>query len=725
MQKQFELWLDESGKFENESQLRQLNFKPSLIGGILLEKEDAEKIVFGELIDEKRNHAMFLSDDDKREYVLPVLEKMQTVYHGRQVFFENTEYEDAATNRQLYLRIMAEGLLQLLQTLNAIYESVYLEVIIAQRQDVTADAANQKIREQEYVNALLHCIEEKKKARRILLHEDCRLFIAVQAAHKLQKLQLADFACNTRLTRDSNGFTQVKERVYALYRDAYLFTLHEMGSENFIRRSLSHGYLSDAIMELYTTRDELAHELELKLILDRMKHTNYRLVKSQLKQCAADIIAYTQIENDYEMSESIIQKIDTELVPLLLEHGQPCLSFRFVLFLQLADSFLREGDVLAAKDVLCRCRHVQEQMGNHLEDVLPYYQLLEKEALLAINEFDFERGRAIMSGACDSFRGVMTAVEEDFQLKKRFRELRSEYYGDALCMQIYAMLFQQRHNPELYGKLCELSDIAMTQYPDIEGELERHRQYRSRIELENGNYEEALIWLYKAITFEYQQYNGKKLGREAIIDFLNRICDTENEESCRYYLMYYLLILNRAAGDGEILADEMYEALQEQETLLHIGELDKEESPGEPLSEVDIEQAKDVESGVSYHPASVVTWKYASYLYKKGQYARAYGYFLKVMQMCFRHENYLTMYLSGIGIAAEAICCLVAMKNRSAAKNRYEELLKHIEVLLGQPISSATREFVNMLSALLKESRETDGSLDTEKLMRVADRITY
>lgn len=36
--KKYELWLDESGEFENDKKNVEKNFQPSLIGGVLFEK---------------------------------------------------------------------------------------------------------------------------------------------------------------------------------------------------------------------------------------------------------------------------------------------------------------------------------------------------------------------------------------------------------------------------------------------------------------------------------------------------------------------------------------------------------------------------------------------------------------------------------------------------------------------------------------------------------------
>ena len=207
MKKVYELWLDESGQFVNEKELKNRNQKPSLVGGLLVEKAIAETIPYDELIDSQRNHAMHLSNNDKKEYVLPVLERMKEQYKARQVFFENAEYADAKTGRQLYLRIIAEGLLQLMQTLNAQSESVNLSVLIAQRQDIDAPIEHRRILSIEYQNALKRQIDRKRKEHKIFLHENSKLDFQVKVANCEYKLQLADFACNTRLTRNSRIFS--------------------------------------------------------------------------------------------------------------------------------------------------------------------------------------------------------------------------------------------------------------------------------------------------------------------------------------------------------------------------------------------------------------------------------------------------------------------------------------------------------------------------------------
>lgn len=700
MRKEYELWLDESGQFINEKELKSRNRKPSLVGGFLVEKHMVDQIPFEEMIDSARNHAMDLGNLDKQNYILPILERMQTEYGARQVFFENAEYAEGRTGRQLYLRILAEGLLQLMQLLNAQYESVSLSVIIARRRDVQAEIGSQEILSDEYVRMLRLLMDKKKREHRILLHESSTLEFLITPAHLENKLQLADFACNTRLTRDSAAFCKVRDRVSKVQENAYIFTLTEITSENYISRSLADGYISDAIMELYTSKDNLDHKKILDLIVQRVKNTNYRLVKSQLKQCASDIFAYTAKEDDYEVGEAFLKKIAEELIPELEKENQPYQDMHFAVLLQLADMYLREGDILAAGDVIRKCRSVHENMGNQLEDIFSYYQLLEKEALLAIKEFDFEQGRRLMEKVCGIFTKLMDFMQTDEMVSRRFHMLQSEYLGDALCMQIYAMLFLQRSNPELYPELCQLSDLALRQYPNTEGELERHRQYRSHIELEQGNYESALRWLYKAKCF-YEE----ELTEESMIQFLNLVCDTEAEVSCKYYLMYYLLIVCECKIHKHSQAEVMFRALQKQERLLKIAEIRLPKANN--LQEVDISAVQSDSTKILYHPQEIIFWKYATYLSLNGCEPFAIKYYEKAAEICFKRKEYLTGYMTGIGIEAERISCLFQMKKSSDAMMAYHVLKGRIEELEKEILPAGMKLFCQKVANRMQPNRGT------------------
>lgn len=706
MKRHYDLWLDESGRFEQENKLKQRGYHPSLIGGILLDSRTVSRIDFAELIDETRTHAMDLTASDKTDYILPALEKLRDAYHAKQVFFENSEYEDGDSNRQLYLRMMAEGLLQLMQTLNAAHESVVINVLIAQRQDMKAAAGMRRIDESEYIEALKHCIEQKKKERKVYLNENSELRFSISVANRDKKLQLADFACNTRLTRDSAAFETVRKRVEKLHADAYIFSLHESGTENYIKQCLAQGQISDAIMELFTAQDIRSPKRLLKMILYRMKTTSYRLVKVQLKQCCTDLLAYAEKEDDFETGEALLMRLNQKLIPVLKSNDLPYHQFQFTVLLHLAGMYLREGDNHAAGETLALCRTVLEEDGIWMEEMFMLCQLMEKEAMLAVNEFDYERACRIMEKACQLLDVIMQAVSGKKDI------MRSERYGNALGVKLYALLSEQRKKPEMYQMLCELSDRAMGCYPEPEAELCRQRQYRSRIELEAGNNEKALEWLFLA-----KAYRPERADIKAMVYFLNLVSNTETLAAGRYFLMHYLMIMARAKKEGRLLADQMHNALVKQKRLLIAGRL--EEMPeAEHQEAVDMKPVKHADSGIAYHPQEVLYWKYASYLLWNQHPDKALLYYDRAVNLCFAHKNYESMYVLGFAIAAERLCCMEKLGMNKELKKERTKLTRRIVSFEGMSHAETVRKQAEEIRLLIQDGK-------TENLWKAAEKIAY
>lgn len=717
MAKKYELWLDESGQFVDDKAKKEKE-NPSLIGGILLEKDMADVIKLDDLIPEERRHATELNSEDKQKYLIPTLQRVKDMYNAKLFYIENPNYEYEKSNRQLYLRMMAEGLLQLMQTLNAQTESVELEVIIAQRQDWQAASANRRIPEKEYIYNLHECIKKKKKQKRIALHKDSRLSFQLDSAYRNVKLELADYACYTRFRRKSKVFCNQKKELSQLFDDAYLFTVSEMGSLSYINCLLSNGMVADAIYELFTTVDAIDVQKEVALICDRMCSSGYRLVKSQLKQFTADIISYTAGEEDYEIGERLLKKINDELFPALRERQLPYEFCQFHILIQLVDMYLREGDIIAARKAFDVCKKVQIELGNSLEEVFSYYQLVEKEAVLLIDEFRFKQAYELMDGICGIFQPIMECIKKSPCMSERFSSMRSEYFGDALCMKIYAGLFLQRKNPSIYEALCRDSDLALCQYPNFEGELERHRQYRSHIELEAGHYEQALLWLMRA-----KMYRVSTVSRIDVRDFLSEVNNSEYVSSCQYYIMYYLLIMAEAKAANNSIADMMFEVLNEQEELISKTGLSEISHDEKKFTTVDVHMAMSKSTGINYHPLEILYWKYASFLHCDKKLEQALCYYKKAEKLCFRYQNYTTMKITGIGIMAEEVCCYIDQNDTEAAKQQYQKIMIEIARLETEELQTDSLEFVLQLKTQAKLGGES--SLNRDLLYELSRMITY
>ena len=702
---EYELWLDESGDFIEEKAKKSNPFLcPSLVGGVLLKKEIAERINLGEIIDD-RNHANELDSSEKVSYVLPILERMKNEYGAIEVFFENREYEEK-DNRSLYLNIISEGILQLLQYLNSLDETVNLYVIIAQRQDVEYyeyERDKRRIKEKEYIAELKRLYNLKMKDRRVYFNEGCKLNIAIDVADRNRKLQIADFICNTRLIRFSNTFKEekIQERLKHLYEDALEFSLYEKSSESIIHSALARGSLKDAAFELYSSIDDLDERSILEQMMERVDHMNYRLIKSQLKDIESDVISYVANTYDFEQGELFLKNLLNGFIKKVYKKTNAYPNLQCTVYLNLIDMYLREGAILEARDVFREAESVFEKVEQNFDNWLLFYQLKEKKALYYIDSFQYEQAVEEVKKANRFFETIFSVMRKE--------NAKSEYYGDSLCMMIYAYMFIQRRRPELYDQLIRYSDIAMKQYPNYEGELERHRQYRSHIELEKGNYEKALWWLIKAKNY----YIGK-VDRETIDEFLKMINESEGVMSCQYYLMYYLLIMSEAARNKCELAQIMSKALNSNEELkLKTGLLTK----GQRNIINDLKD--DYEIKDEYHPMEVVYWKMASFLsLQKNKEDSAKYYFRKACELCFRRDNYLTMKITGLGIATEYL-------SNYDDKPIKGKMFRALDEITRLNLDTGTAKFVEEFIEVFKRIREKTDQQGKLALFDLSRRITY
>lgn len=555
MQKKFELWLDESGQFFKERDKKRENMLPSLIGGFLVPAEEVESVLAEVAVDEDRNHAMYLNGNEKREYVLPLL---QTLVHERglsMVFFENTRYEDAPSNRQLYLHMMAEGLLQLLQKLDGLYESVDLAVWIAQRKDVHhPNPDRQRIAEAEYIAMLNRVLEQKRLQRRILLSDGTRIHFVIRPAHREQRLQCADFACNTRLTRFSEAFAEVREEVDKLYETAHFFDLHESSSANYIRICMEKGDVADAIMELFSTWETIDRQQQLDYIVQGMKSYAKHQREVVFSQCLAEIEAYLYHQDDYELGQTFLESLHNELVPKLKEQELLTPFFDFRVQLLLIEQSIKMGELQKARLLVEQCKvHLRENAHNKRE----VWGLFSKEALLLLREGEGLQAELLMEKVCHSTKREQEMLWEDAFFAEQKIAPVSEDYLKACSLYIYILLCKD--DAGSYQKLFDLLEQVMN--PKDAG-YERLCRYRSLVEAREGHIVDALRWL--LMTEELEEQNLEK----RLELFLEDLQLRKDSRDIQFGVLYYLSIAEKAILYNHRIADLMCRVLEKEGRLL-------------------------------------------------------------------------------------------------------------------------------------------------------------
>lgn len=740
MLKEFDLWLDESGKFANERETVNIGYKPSLIGGWLMPHDRYKESDFADMVVESGSaegyHSAGLTREQKNKEVIPTLVRMHNEFGGRMFFVENKEVRQYGGNKELYLTMMAYGLLHLLQTLNAVCESVHLYVTIARRVDVKGDAMIE-ITDEEYEKRLNAVIRAEKAAGHIILDNDTQMEFHIDSARTNTKLKMADYACNAELTINSGMFTDASRlKFFEIRNDAIICSFVENYEENRIRQYLTTDNVADALFDATASHQKSLLENMLPDIISRLTNFGYRSAKVQLDQCVREFTTDAYMEDDFEDGERIMRNLIDVVIPAMYKEKLPCEKLHFAAELNLTDMYLREGNLSEAVKEIMKCEEAQKKLPASLENILAYYQLIEKQGLCEIDFFEFQKGYETMGKASKVFEEAIDALELSKVIHERYPSLISEYYGDALCMKIYAGMLAQRQNPKLYDELVHDSDIALLQYGPHEGELERHRQYRAFIEAQAGHIYEACVWLFMTQLPEVDNrwLNEKHDINKALCGkFINEINTGEIQASRLYYLMYYTRIMAEAFEHGNELANDMLSALSTSETEIEPDEMEDQihvNARGKKIKTTVVDAINNVidkDTGFEYHPSESIYWRTAYSLYMANKKVEAHEMYEQAIFVCFNNKEYLQLMVTGLAIQAERLA-LLYNENSKSSKEKAEvirkKLVREIEIV-NKALDKVSINFIAAYTKELSDEIKDVNNCDWRKLWKTSRKISF
>ena len=284
----YELYLDESGKFIHEEKA----ISPSLIGGILVKKgdllvEQAQKIM-KEAVEKVAGKYVHINDISKEDPILAgtvAFKIMQAIKDipAYFVIFENNELLDFKDDKILYLNIVTEGIVNLLEKLSLERaDEIELNVVAAVRRDLEVEDDKAIIELEEYSQRIKERIYMKIAEKNIFLSRNCKIHFSLSSARKNPKLMLADVVCNTRLTRNSQKFSEDQKLVLEknFQNSRYIFNVFRTNIQKKLSECLLQNNIVDAIF-LMNEVDNLKDKEELiRLIVNNintMSTTNLRI----------------------------------------------------------------------------------------------------------------------------------------------------------------------------------------------------------------------------------------------------------------------------------------------------------------------------------------------------------------------------------------------------------------------------------------------------------------
>ncbi|MBR1854216.1 MAG: hypothetical protein IJ794_13920 [Lachnospiraceae bacterium] len=737
--KKYELWIDESGSFSAEDQQDPERI-PSLVGGILIEQDVISDDELTQMTSVSGSEGFAHSTDygqtQEEQVVIPALESIFN-RGGRLVYFENSERISDLGHRELYLRLLALGLVQLIRTIGK-NGAFLLDIYIALRVD--RDRGYEKIPDEEYIRMLKGYMKESREYGMLEFEPGSKVNLSILSARKERKLQLADFACNARLTRNSHKFDgqEVRERLYRLFDEDYIFSFKIHTSENRILSMLAAEKIADALMELYTGYGDLDPQEMLAEIMDRFAMLSYRLQRLQLKRFTANVVSFIRAETDFERSEAIAKKILGELFAEIENRKIQVQTdeAQFELNAWLLDMYLREGDIIKAGQVLEQMQKIISGMNYRVENLAHLYLYIDRKALYEINCMEYAKAVRTMEKSIHAMENIIEILDVDEGIGAFFQghgKMASEYLGDAYCMKIYAEMFLQREDEGLYERcLRQDTEIALAQY-EYEGELERNRQYRAHIEMIRGNYRDAFTWLLMAA-----ECGGSEEDLPAACGAYLQKAQTEDPLSRAYYLMYYVELLQEAYSGGDTrLAQNMEEALTAQEEIWEeyfqegglSSEIRSDVEGQEP--EIHLDLFKNLLGSPTrvYHPWEILLWKYGVYQYQTGcDLKEADGYLERAVEICDRDKDYTMMDIIALAILLDQLAFRMEKGQKSISECGAERLRRRAGKVLqteGLPeklfaYAQQVKDFIDRVKA-----KSSCGAEEAKEARKLAEKIAY
>ena len=600
----FVLWLDESGTFLSDHQKDRGNgLMPSLIGGILIEKSqitDAGITDFlqGDQVD-GYPHSVDYDIEKRRRILIPALQAV-CGRGGRLVYFENRERETKYDNRELYLRLMASGLVQLIQFL-AKDGPFVLDVTIASRsapeekngvvqkritKDGTLEPITVHIDDDEYMKFLKLRLKEEFRQGRLDLGSRCRLNMCIQRAKNERRLQLADYASNARFSRNSHHLYDqaMRKALEKLFEKSLIFTIQPQTTRGRILSCLGSGRIADALMILYHDYEDLNHAELLGAIADSLQSVSYRFGKAQLLEFVDDLALAASGAVDYENLESVLKAVDQELFPYLEKAGItiPLTEAKVNLLNALTQMYLREGDLLNAGEVLDEIRTLLPGMSCSIEHLRYLYAFYETESLYQLGCMDYEAAENTAGAAVASIRKILELLssfrEDDELLAAYFPEKAGKVNIDsrmlvrALTMKAYAGMLRC-HGPWSWSSVSQAAPPEDFLWQEIRHDIhealanledpaegEWLHLYEAYLEKEAGNIYGALRSLFRVGILRKTEMSESSIEIDLMTaDDVYETCrrflasfQNENGSMRIHFLLYYVEIMLKAGQLGQI-----------------------------------------------------------------------------------------------------------------------------------------------------------------------------
>lgn len=638
----FDLYLDESGSFNDEYVDQSKPTETSLVGGLL--------VPAGMMTDQYSLSLLpapvHCRDGYKKEY-LDVLETLKKK-KARYVIFENKERLKVINGDITYLNIISEGLVKLFRDLSSEnHNNVSVKVVIATRKAM--NAASGIINYKQYTDRLKEKILLAMGRNHVV---GCTYAVEFKDARYYKQLDFADIICNTWLTKKRNRkFTaEEQDRIVKIYGDQLVYPVFEDAITSYVNQLILEGHYGEAIYQICSLQKLIGFTpLRNKLIKVLSSSADYEQ-ELWFKHISLLIDMHCRMKQYMEGISLAENYIKYFLEPMKELEGIRGLDFwRFDTEYYLLTMYDHIGNPVKCQQYHNSCTENIACVNRSWEHIDYYFGFCIRELNVMMGRFQFgevlEKSRELVN--------VFTEAKDLFGVIKTYNRteqpVRSELLGKVYGVQVEVMINLLNQKPELFDEAIAASDQAIQEFTE-QRDLSRQYQWRCLLLVCAGKPAEALEWLLKAQELEE--------GVDPIESFIHETY-LMKQGTYDFLLWHYSNIMVLFKEQGDPRGDQMAKAL-----MTH----------PQCLEDVANEEKKN-------HPWQLVLWNCGKYARMAGNLSVYKQMHRKAMEIaCSNHDN-VTMMTFAISISADRLswCRKTGAKDTPNAEIEFMNTVKLIK----------------------------------------------
>ena len=638
----FDLYLDESGSFNDEYVDQSKPTETSLVGGLLVPAGMMTEDYSQQLLPYHVHCCL-----EYKKYYLDVLETLKK-QKARFVIFENKERLKVVNSDITYLNIISEGLVKLFRDLSSEnHNNVSVNVFVATRKAMSASSGI--ITYKQYTDRL----EEKILLALGRNHvTGCAYNVEFRDARTFKQLDFADIICNTWLTRKRNKkFTADEQsRIEKIYSGQPVYPVFEDAITSYVNQLMLEGHYGEAIYQICTLQKLIGFTaLRNKLIkaLDSSAEYEQELWFKHISLLIDKHCRMRQYMEGIRLAENYIKYF---LEPMKELEGIKCLDFwRFDTEYYLLTMYDHIGNPVKCQEYHNSCMENIACVNRSWEHIDYYFGFCIRELNVMMGRFQFEevleKSRELIN--------VFSEAKDLFGVIKTYngteQPLRSELLGKGYGVQVEVMINLLKKKPELFDEAVATSDKAINEFTDHR-DLSRQYQWRCLLLACAGKPAEALEWLLKAQVLTE--------GADPIESFINEAY-LMKPGTYDFLLWHYSNIMVLFKEQDDSSGDEMAKALMSHPRF---------------LEDVANEDKKN-------HPWHLVLWNCGKYARMTGNLSVYKQMHRKAMEIACTNRDNVTMMTFAISISADRLswCRKTEAKDTPNAEIEFMNVIKQIK----------------------------------------------